>query len=475
MDAPPRRSFEAPMQPLRPYGGVNEPVLLYEGEVGAGDRGVRRGRVEMRCNPDPSVRWSIDPDADEDDGYYEPGPIDLTVQRSGQVISIAAYRDSATEGWINGASVAGSDTPLRRVLVSWMNLPEIVGPNVLTEKTESRTTSWAGRWRCEAAGWAMTLDSRPDHSEATKHVKSNRSYLVTHTMDIRRANHGAFTPKQAQDLLDQLRVVFSFAFGFWVAPVLPTGFDAEQNAVWEDWISPICDPARRVSPGWLYRGRPQDLTDLVGRALPALADPRRPGTTRLQMQLAVTAMENGFVEQRILAAAPALENLGWTRLVRERRWTESQYKTRRAEDRLRYLLQEAHIPTAVDPAVLPRLAEFAYTKNIDGPTAVTRVRNELVHPQLPGRLYRHEGLVEETWLLLRRYLNLLILHDIGYKGSVVDPSQISGWEGDTSPVPWINAAPGFRPPMPPHQQTTRDNRHRGNRDMRRPHEGTGGA
>lgn len=65
----------------------------------------------------------------------------------------------------------------------------------------------------------------------------------------------------------------------------------------------------------------------------------------------------------------------------------------------------------------------------------------------PDELARHPGLVQEASLLQRRYLVMLVLHDIGYRGHVVDPADRTAWDGDARPVPWL--AGTAQPSMPP--------------------------
>jgi hypothetical protein len=450
------------MQPVHAYSQANAPVVLYEGDLSFATTGVRQGRIELVCQPKPRVRWTIVPQAG-DDGL-DPSPVDFAVRRDNREFRISGYRRSREDGWINSAEFGKPDTALRQVRLHWMNLPDIHGPIGLVERDGDHVRRWwLGRWRIEVAGWLITLDSRPDHSDATTDADLGSLFLLTHAMEIRRADDGEFSVEKARQLLEHLRVTFSFAFGYWVSPVLPQGFDTEGRLVWEQWSSPICDPHRRVPTAWLYWGRPEDLTQLVSRAIPALADLSQPGTTRLQMQLAVTAVDGGFVEQRILAAAPALENLGWTRLVSGGKWTAAEYNGRYAEDRLRYLLQEARVPPNIDPDLFPALAAFAERDGLDGPSAVTRVRNRLVHPQLPEEVSRHEGLVQDVWRMLRRYVTLLILHNIGYRGSFVDPAKLTGWVGDTAPVPWAEGGTVL-PPMPLDKRTIRENHRSGRSD-----------
>ena len=74
-------------------------------------------------------------------------------------------------------------------------------------------------------------------------------------MEVSRSDGGKFDVAAAQHLLETLRVGLSFAFGRWVASVLPVGYDLGNRIVWEAWNFPICDPAKRVGSAWLYKGK----------------------------------------------------------------------------------------------------------------------------------------------------------------------------------------------------------------------------
>lgn len=70
---------------------------------------------------------------------------------------------------------------------------------------------------------------------------------------------------------------------------------------------------------------------------------------------------------------------------------------RSAEDKLRELLQEAGIPLDV-PKELDAVVQFVAGEPsvIDGPSALVRVRNRLLHPNA-GEPYRHQHLLVQTW------------------------------------------------------------------------------
>jgi hypothetical protein len=474
---PNQPKFETPLPLDRPYGAANETVVLYSGPMTLGDLGIRHGTLELSCSPEPQVRWQVESQSD-DNFHMSRNPSDILLPHGGQDWRVTAYQSNSHSGWINEAMLGSFDTMLRHVRVSWMNLPAIFGPiNLCDSGSDGRTSYWAGRWRLETQGWRITLDERQDYKQATADARHQRLFILTHAMEIRRTNGEEFSVEQATVLLEHLRITFSFAFGYWTSSILPRGYDNDGQVVWEHWYAPICDPHPRIPTAWLYRGRPEDLTELAICALATLADSEHGSATRLQMQLAVSATDRGFVEQRILAAGPALENLAWTRLVQRpeggqrtlRGWARREYKFRWAEDRLRYLLEEARVPTDIDPARFPSLIAFVASDGADGPTAVTRVRNHLVHPTALDGLSRYPDLIEEAALLQLRYLVLLVLHDIGYRGRVVDPADRTSWDGDTRPVPWL--AGTAQPSMPPDRDEIRATR-RGERATGRRREGS---
>jgi hypothetical protein len=437
---------EAQLQPVYPFNDPGGPIVVYDGPVGGVAACKRRGSVELAFNGKPSVRWSIE--LDPDDFSMSTGSVDLVLRRGERDSTVTAHRNTPDSGWFNRAEFVTPDPQLQRVVVHWINLPNIQAHGrIATEEN-----CWIGRWQIAVDGWRLTLDRRHDYDGVTK-IETAPLFVLTHVMEVRRADAASFDVVSASHLLECLRVCFSFAFGRWVAPTLPVGYDSADQVVWEEWTSPICDPYQEIGAAWLYRLRSDDLIELVERALPAFLDPARPGITRFQMVLAVQSVETGFMEQRIMAAFPALENLAWVTLVLGGLVTRREYRNSQiwpGERRLRRLLQLAQVPVNIDTAALPALAAFAATENVrDGPAAVTAVRNRLIHPKNPhDQIYHLSGLVQDAWLLSRHYLTLLILHSIGYQGSFVKLVPPGGWAGDAKPVPWA-AVTKTQPSAPP--------------------------
>jgi hypothetical protein len=152
-------------------------------------------------------------------------------------------------------------------------------------------------------------------------------------------------------------------------------------------------------------------------------------------QAYVASNRGGFVEQRITVAFAALELLSWQRAVLEGSADPVKHENKKAAWRLRAMLKAAKIPISPIPAHLPALKAFAKKEgHSDAPQAVAEVRHRLTHPKVLDDLYDREHLLTEAWWLTVRYLELLILHWVGYTGGVVDRTK-RGWpQVDT--VPW---------------------------------------
>jgi hypothetical protein len=429
-----------PLLPVYPFNEFGQPLVLYDGPVAGLAPHDAPGVVELSCVPDPQVVWRI-----EDRSVVGvPGdPVTLVLRRPDADAPVTGVWRSRHDGRSNGAVIGKADAPLRRVVTHWFNLPNFHGPIALTRSSEVDDW-WLGRWEMEVGGWKLTLDVRPDHARVWRNLHEGHVFVITHVMELRRADGAAFTAAEVEPLLTALHVGMSFALGRWAAPMLPVGEDSAGKVVWEDWHPGHCDPARKASPGWWHEQQHASLTDFLGRVITEFADPDRLPALRLQLMLGIAAMnDRGFVEQRVMMGAAGLDHLMWQTVVLEGGMSERQYRDQDAHELLRRQLIDAHIPTGIDAGLLPVAARFAAEerrrqgKVLDGPDVVTQIRNRLVHPRgAQERVYRLEGLVAEVWRLTRHYLVLLILHSLEYQGSYRDLRKTAGWAGEVGSVPW---------------------------------------
>ncbi|TQS43157.1 hypothetical protein [Cryptosporangium phraense] len=433
-------SIDDPALPLDfPYAfnQPGEPIRLYTGSIAGFDSSEMNGRVFLHTVGTASLRWEMD----VPDDYFS-GSLDeatLSLAEKGLASNILSFRRQPDSGWINSAEIGSSQSTVRSVIVGWLNVPSLPGWNYLIAADGRR---WPGRISFVVGEWEIAIDQRPDHREAFRNLDDQHYYLLTHVMEIRRSSGCVFEIAAAENIIEALRITLSFMLGRWVSPALAIAYDLDGKLGWESWKSPICDPARRIGLECVSLSNRTEFMDLLVRSTSAVADEVRQGVSRFRMQASVTAAQTSFVEQRILAAFPALENIAWEFLTLSgggggRKTASSRRQYGSGANRLRETLRLAGIPLGVNASALPALSRFAADQGLpDGPAALVKVRNELVHPkELNSRIYGCEGLMRDSWMLSRHYLALLIMFSTGFGGSFVNHLTAT-WVGEEEPVPW---------------------------------------
>ncbi|MEV6831227.1 hypothetical protein [Amycolatopsis sp. NPDC051102] len=437
---------EDPLVPAYPFNEPGEDVVLYEGPLADDDGQELLGRVLLRCGSRLDVVWRLDevPLRWEMKGLSEP-EVRLRVHQASALHDVVGMRRRPAEGWVRNQSVGLDTTLLKRVLLHWMNLPAIHGPTLLHRNEGGGESWWTGRWRFEVGSWQITLDRREDHARVWEILGSEHNFAATHVMEIGRLDGAEFTATDLKPLQQALHFGMSFAFGRWVGPAAPVGIDSNGTTVWQQWAQVFCDPGRSYGLAWLHYTYTHDLLDLLSCVHSAFADPDRSDTTRFLLSMAIEVNHAGRVEQRTMTAFSALELLSWVTLKLSGELSKTQYDKLHTDGRIRRLLETAAIGAGIDSARQPTLARFAAMESnmdapLDGPAVITKIRNRLVHPNAPqDEVYHLEGLAADTWFLTRHYLNLLILHWLGYNGSYQTVLGPGGWAGDSDPVPWAAA------------------------------------
>jgi hypothetical protein len=413
--------------------------VLYDGpatEVNSG-RDCRL-RVVARWLPSQDVRWTAH--------FAEPGPkgwsADAEVRfrlkargaYSGQEVAGRAL-DSAS-GWMDGGAVVGrTEAAVAAVLVRWINLGDVGGGGWLEAVAGDRTRQrWPGRQSWRLGEWVMAVDSRPDLRAAIETLKKTGKYAVTHLGMLHRIDRRPFTAEECQPVLTAYQLTSSFVLGRFTCPALAEARDDGGRLVWREWGTPLADPLGGVTAWWNSAAAP--IVDPIRLLGERLLDPKRGRVARHLAQSYVAANRGGFLEQRITIAFAALELLSWQHAVLEGGADPDKHdKQKRADQRLRALLTNAKVPIAPVSAHLSALEAFAHDEGLgDAPKAVADVRHRLTHPKVLDDFYDRDRLLTEAWMLTVRYLELLILHWVGYTGRIVDRTK-PGWP-QVDAVPW---------------------------------------
>jgi len=160
---------------------------------------------------------------------------------------------------------------------------------------------------------------------------------------------------------------------------------------------------------------------------------------------ALAASQRVVVEQRLMTTVAAIEYLSWVDEVLGGRLTEHKWRYKKSSaQRIRRLLDRAQIPVAINVKRTPSLAAFAEDADLtDGPAVIAEIRDAVTHPKDRRRLYGVDNPIVEASRLSARYLDLLILHRIGYRGYTADRTHVTGWVGESDhQVPWMTRETG---------------------------------
>jgi hypothetical protein len=415
------------MTGLFAFGYPGDPIELHRGAVEVVGIGTGEGRVWLAMDGSLRINWEV-----EIDEPLELGNVVLRIARPdlGLVDVSVDVNHSDGRGTIAGADL-GANLGLQRLVVHWVNLPPIysVGP------PRPDRIYRAGQWRCQAAGWELAMFARPDLNRVETELSESRCLALTHVGELTRIDESDFSADEAREILFGFQLCLSVALGRWVAPALPVGFDKEDRRIWEQWAPWRCD----FYSGFLHWWDPitgDDLSDFVSLFIRAWATKSDHDLVWHMAYHVIAANHSGTtVEGRIMLAQSALEYLAWTKYVLTGQVSRKDYKRLGAAEHLRRMLLGASIPTDI-PSSLPALQQLANEHSFDGPQAVTWLRNRLVHPKDPGEPYRIKNLIAEAWLLSMNYSELLLLHQLNYRGSYLPRFPLGRFAHDREPVPW---------------------------------------
>jgi len=400
----------------------------------------------LSWNGGAQLRWTADLPQDYETQrewrlWSPPHKRSLQVEMHGLTGSGETHATTEGQGWSNGLRFGSADVSLQRLVAHWVNLPDLGPARPVGPPVEDPGGFWrrATSWRARIRDWDVRIDSRADLDEVLRVCRRDRTFALTHVMEVHRGDGSTFTGDQAHQLLEVLQLAVSFALGRSCCPTAPVGYAPDGRAAWSEWGPSRCDHAGLGAGRWWYERRGQDLVEMLEGFLRHWDDDSGRQTLKFTATSAVVAGEQGFVEQRLVTAASALEHLCWVTDVREGGVSETSYRNVPAHDRLRSLLTALRVPVIIDVENLPTLAAHAAEQDgCDGPRAITQIRNELVHPKNTRSLYDRPGLLSEAARLAARYLDLAILWRIGFTGEVMNRTKVRGWVGETELVPWAN-------------------------------------
>ncbi|HEX4809948.1 MAG TPA: hypothetical protein VH325_13505 [Bryobacteraceae bacterium] len=117
----------------------------------------------------------------------------------------------------------------------------------------------------------------------------------------------------------------------------------------------------------------------------------------------------------IFLGQAALESLAWVVLVEQGRILRPDgLKALRAADQIGLLLHELQIPRNIPPH-FTALEKFGSHAKLNGPEALTEVRNKIIHAEPGMKRSVTAAVLDEAWLLAMHYVELSLLRICDYK------------------------------------------------------------
>ena len=320
-------------------------------------------------------------------------------------------------------------------------LPTLFGGEfVVRPDADGAWSAWPARHTLEAAGLEVTLEAREGLDRVLLEAKRERLFVGTRIVQVRPSDGGLIDGRVAREVLTGLTFGLSFALGRWVGLVHAQGFSAGGHPRWTQWGAPHLETPGRGSTRWWNEHRTDDLIHFLQNWLRRWLEAEDQQPLSFLVTSALAAGEGAFVEQRLLTVMAALDHYWWAFSERhDLRMGDKLHATDGdAARKLRALLETTGVPATLDAG--SELVGYAREHHLaDAPNALTYIRNRLTHPKVTEHLYDRQGLVAEASRLARRYLDLVLLWELGYMGHACDGTVLNRWAGESDLVPWAKS------------------------------------
>ena len=425
-----------------------DPLIVFRGafKVYQGTRSASlRGKIELAWLPEPELRF--EGEASRRGEFLDldhPGELRTGSHGIRGPVLVVGERDSNTEatrysGIFNPTGLVGQRRSARSVRFQLVNFPPYIARSVRHE-TNGAITIDRGRLTFRSYGLRIEVDQVHQVRRLMNELRRTGGFATTHVGTIRSVSGGRLTYDHSQDIVECLRFFTAFLAGRWVGPVLTEG-DGKEAILWRNL------GAWKLTPGdgprsWFPDAAATDAETLFGQFRRLWQDTVWCRALRMIVYWYVQAnAESGSVEAAIVAACIPLELIAWVVVVeRARVMSASTFGRMPASERLRVLLEQSGIPTAV-PRELGVLRRSALARRArSGPRIIADVRNALVHPTRHKRKML-SCLKPVTRLQVKElaltYLELTLLSALGYQGRYCIRA-FSEWKGDhIKEVPWV--------------------------------------
>ncbi len=330
--------------------------------------------------------------------------------------------------------LGSNETRLSKVIFHLFNFKDEKGTTCKVIRSENSTYA-LGVTELMSAKWKTELH------EIKKTKKSgspkNRNPFLSHVCWLSRADGSEFDGKTARQMLLDLRLFFTFCQGTFCPPVMPVGYDTDENKVWALGICP--HQPTKSSTSWFDQHHSEQLAQLFPNFMLRLEDERWRETfhTVIYWGARSNNTSGSGIDTGIILAQIAIERLAYEYSIdsQEKDDPNAFSKLTRASDKFRFLFSHLEIPQEI-PDNFIKIRELAKQEGfVDAPYFLTELRNSMVHPDNKRR-HLFTGLYPDAWRLGMWYLELAILRLCDYYGTYANRLSDDHWVGQVEDIPW---------------------------------------
>ena len=273
---------------------------------------------------------------------------------------------------------------------------------------------WRERFELENSDWLVRIGTIAGTQEAWRRMAEEGGDYLTHAGEFERKDGTVFTGAEARNMVEALEQFLSLSSGTPTVLCCPVGTDEGGEEVWSWWSSPRAWQGTRMC--W-FDG---DDTGRLGEFFRGFTARWQDETLREDLREVVYwyVLANDSsrdIDAGIVCAQTALERLSYGFCVEERKLVSKMgFNKLPAMDQIRLVLGSLRIPLDI-PSSARGLSTVRNRNWVDGPEAVTQMRNDLVH----GGKKRSELSAEcyvDAWRLVVWFVELGVLSLCGYRG-----------------------------------------------------------
>lgn len=413
---------------------INEDIIIYEGRFYVYlDKKYRCvGKVYLKMGIPTSINFKgkiihiKENELTKNLDYYD-GIIEIHGYQLSSV-TIKKIDNFYIKGYINENYIKSKDTSVDYIDFNIINLDKLPGYLI-----EYKDKMFAGRIEFETSDYEIIIDKRYDYTKELKEIlKSKNGFITTHIGRIKRKDNSSFKTKNIVDLLEKISYALSFLCARRIGISIVNGYTNEFNT-YRLCIKDIIMPYNFL-PSWSDTiSNHNNIEKYMNLIMKKLEDDYNNLALKRVIDWYIESISNLTIENNIISIQIALETLSYIILVQEeKKLSNDEFDNNTAINNIRMLLENCKLN---DDRELTIFDDKIKEKFNDGIELIIYLRNKIVHPARKDKIYLS---YEDVWNVIQigtRYIELIILKFIGYKGEYSNRLK-ERYFGQVERVPW---------------------------------------